>query len=61
MTENAYFEPNLAVFGPKILILTGGNKCFGIHLTEKNHLGTLFALFFEGWIKTFGILLSGNQ
>ena len=45
MTKNAYFGPNLAFFGPKILILKGGSKNFGTHITEK-HLGTLFALFF---------------
>ena len=41
MTKNAYFGPNLAVFGPKILILMGGSKSFGTHVTE-NHLGTLY-------------------
>ena len=38
MTNFAYFGPNSAVFEPKILILTGGSKSFGIHITE-NHLG----------------------
>ena len=27
--------PNLAIFGPKILILTGGSKLFGTHVMEK--------------------------
>ena len=35
LTKNAYFGPNLAVFGPKILISTGGSKIFGTHVTEK--------------------------
>ena len=41
MTKNAYFGPNLAVFGPKILTFTGESKSFGTHITE-NHLGTSF-------------------
>ena len=28
------FWPNLAYFGPKILIFTGGSKSFGTHVTE---------------------------
>ena len=39
---NAYFGRNLAVFGTKFLISTGGSKSFGTNLME-NHLGTLFA------------------
>ena len=35
MTKNANFGPNLAVFRPKILILTGGSKSFCTHITEK--------------------------
>ena len=35
MTKNAYFGPNLPVLWPKILILTGGSKSFGTHITEK--------------------------
>ena len=46
MTKNANFEPNLVVLGQKILILTEESKGFGTHITEKKHLGTLFALFF---------------
>ena len=34
MTKHAYFGPNLAILGPKILILTGRSKSFGIHVTE---------------------------
>ena len=39
--KNAIFGPNLAVFGPKILIFTEGSKSIGTHITEY-HLGTLF-------------------
>ena len=35
MTKNANFGPNLAVFRPKILILTGGSKSFCTHINEK--------------------------
>ena len=35
MTKNPYFGHNLAVFGPKILIFTGGRKTFGTHITEN--------------------------
>ena len=35
MAKNAYFGPNLPVLWPKILILTGGSKSFGTHITEK--------------------------
>ena len=35
ITKNAYFGPNLAVYGPKILIFTGGSKRFGTHITVK--------------------------
>ena len=45
MTKNAYFGPNLAVFGPKILIFMGVSKSFGTNITE-NHLDNLSALFF---------------
>ena len=45
MTKNAYFGPNLAVFGPKILFFVGVSKSFGTNITE-NHLGNLSALFF---------------
>ena len=34
MGSNAYFEPNLAVFGPKILTLMVASKSF-THVTEK--------------------------
>ena len=45
MTKNADYGPNLAVFGPKILIFMGVSKSFGTNITE-NHLGNLSALFF---------------
>ena len=35
MNENAIFGPNLAFFGHKIVIFTGGSKSFGTHVTEK--------------------------
>ena len=44
-TKNADFGPNLAVFGPKILIFMGVSKSFGTKITE-NHLGNLSTLFF---------------
>ena len=46
MTKNADFGPNLAVFGPKILIFMGVSKSFGTNITE-NHLDNLSALFLE--------------
>ena len=45
MTKNADFGPNLAVFGPKILVFMGVSKSFGTNITE-NHLDNLSALFF---------------
>ena len=45
MTKNADFGPNLAIFGPKILIFMGVSKSFGTDITE-NHFGNLSALFF---------------
>ena len=45
MTKNADFGPNLAVFGPKILIFMGVSKSFGTNITE-NHQDNLSALFF---------------
>ena len=42
MTKNADFGPNLAVFGPKILIFMGVSKSFGTNITE-NHLDNLSA------------------
>ena len=44
MTKNADFGPNMAIFGPKILILMGVSKSFGTNITE-NHLDNLSALF----------------
>ena len=45
MTKNADFGPNLAIFGPKILIFRGVSKSFGTNITE-NHIHNLSALFF---------------
>ena len=45
MTKNAYFGPNLAVFGPKILIFMGVSKFFGTNITE-HHQDNLSSLFF---------------
>ena len=45
LAKNANFCPNLAVFGPKILIFMGVSKSFGTNITE-NHFGNLSALFF---------------
>ena len=41
----SFFGPNLAAFGPKILIFMGVSKSFGTNITE-NHLDNLFASFF---------------
>ena len=53
MTENAYFGPILAVFGPKILIFRGVSESFGTNITE-NHLGNLSALFFAQALDQMG-------
>ena len=45
LAENASFGPNLAVFGPKILIFRGESESFSTNITE-NHLNNLSALFF---------------
>ena len=45
MTENADFGPNLAVFGPKLLIFMGVSNSFGTNITENN-LDNLSALLF---------------
>ena len=45
MTKNADFGPNLAVFGPKILIFMGVSNSFGNNIAE-NHPGNLSPLFF---------------
>ena len=47
------FWPNLAYFGPKILIFMGVSKSFGTNITE-NHLGNLSALFFGQAIDQMG-------
>ena len=43
--KKAYFGAKMAVFGPNILIILGGSKSSGTHISE-NHLRTSFALFF---------------
>ena len=48
MTKNAYFGPNLAVLGPKILILSGGSKSFGTHVTEKPHTHLARIVYWSG-------------
>ena len=53
MTKNADFGPNLAVFGPKILIFMGVSKSFGNNITE-NHLDNLSSLFFGHAIDQMG-------
>ena len=45
LAKKANFGPNLAVYGPKILIYMGVSKSFSTNITE-NHLGNLSALFF---------------
>ena len=45
LAKYASFGPNLAVYGPKILISMGVSKSFGTNITE-NHFGNLSALFF---------------
>ena len=48
MTKNAYFGPNLAVFGPKILIFMGISKCFGTHIMEKPPRQLVCIVFWSG-------------
>ena len=35
--QKCIFRTKFGLFGPKILILTGGSKSFGTHVTEKPH------------------------
>ena len=53
MTKNANLGPNLAFFGPKILIFMGVNKSFRTNITE-NHLDNLSALFFGQFLDQMG-------
>ena len=53
MTKNADFGPNLAVFGPKIIILMEVSESFGTNIT-KNHLDNLSALFFGQFLDQMG-------
>ena len=48
MTKKAYFEPNLAIFRPKILILMGGSKRFSTHVTEKPPRHLVLIVFWWG-------------
>ena len=48
IAKNAYFGPNLAVFGPKILILMGESKSFGTHITEKPTTHLVPIVFWSG-------------
>ena len=47
-TKNAYFWPNLAVFGPKILISKGGIKRFGTHIIENPTRHLVRIVFWSG-------------
>ena len=48
MTKNAYFGPNLAVFGPKILIFRGVSKSFGTQIMEKPPRQLVRIVFWSG-------------
>ena len=45
----------MAVFGPNTLLILGGSKSFGTHISE-NHRGDSFALFFGGWVCDYAII-----
>ena len=49
MTKNAYFGPNLAVFGAKILIFMEVSKSFGTHITEKASRQLVRIVFGRAW------------
>ena len=49
MTKNAYFGPNLAVFGLKILICTGASKSFGNHIMKKPPGQLVRIVFWSAW------------
>jgi len=38
--KKAYFGPKMAVFGPNILIILGGSKTSGTHISENYLCGT---------------------
>ena len=48
MAKNAYFVPNLAVLGPKFLILMRRSKSFGTHATEKPSRYLVRIVFWSG-------------
>ena len=48
MTKDADFGPNLAVFGPKILIFMGVSKSFDTHITEKPPGQLILIVFWSG-------------
>ena len=48
MSKNADFGPNLAVFGPKILIFTGVSKRFGTPTMEKPPRQLVRIVFWSG-------------
>ena len=48
MCKKANFEPNLIVFGQKILIFTGESKSFGTHITEKTPRHLVCIVFWSG-------------
>ena len=48
MTKNAGFGPNLAVFGPKILIFYGSKQKFGTNITEKPPRQLVRMVFWSG-------------
>ena len=50
MPKNAYFGPNLAFFGPKVLIFTGGSNSFGTHVTEKPLGHLVLIVFWSGMV-----------
>ena len=46
MTKNAYFRPNLVVFGSKLLILMGRRKSSGTHISTEKPPGHLVRIDF---------------
>ena len=48
MTKNAYFGPNLAVFGAKILNCMGVSKSFITHITENPPMRLVRNVFWSG-------------
>ena len=48
MAKNDYLGPKLIIFGTKILILSGGSKSFGTHVTEKPPRHLVCIVFWSG-------------